>query len=347
MKVGIVNDLLLARTALRRVLANMPGYNVVWTASNGAEAVQRCVEETPDLVLMDLIMPGMDGVEATRRIMTQAPCPVLVVTASVGQNADKVVEALAAGALDAVKTPVLSGEGALQGTERLVLKIEAITRLVSKNGSTRQAGGAGLKSSSSPSIPSPTLIAIGASAGGPAALATICRALPAQLPAAIVVVQHIDAQFAPSLATWLNEQTALSVRLAREHDQAVAGTVLIAGTNDHLVFLDGCNLGYTSEPRDCHYRPSVDVFFNSVARLWKGGAVGVLLTGMGRDGAKGLKALRQEGVLTIAQDEASSVVYGMPKAAAELGAAVEILPLSKIAVSLVSALRPMQKRSAI
>jgi chemotaxis response regulator CheB len=346
MKVGIVNDLLLARTALRRVIANMPGYHVVWTASNGEEAVQKCVQEKPDIVLMDLIMPGMDGVEATRRIMAQAACAVLVVTASVGQRADKVVEAMGAGALDAVKTPVLSGEGTLEGTEGLVLKIEAIARLVSKNAGSKHVA---LTPNSLPprQTPQPTLIAIGASAGGPTALATIFRELPLSFRGAIVVVQHIDAQFGPSLASWLNDQTPLSVRLARENDQPEPGTVLVAGTNDHLVFLDSYSLGYTAEPRDCHYRPSVDVFFSSVARQWRGNAIGVLLTGMGRDGAKGLKELRQDGVLTIAQDQASSVVYGMPKAAAELGAAAQILPLSKIASILVNSLGPNQQRSAM
>ena len=147
------------------------------------------------------------------------------------------------------------------------------------------------------------------------------------------------------MASWLAEQTALTVRIAREHDKPEAGTVLIAGTNDHLVFLNSHTVGYTKEPRDSHYRPSVDVFFESVVRHWEGNAIGVLLTGMGRDGAKGLKSLRDSGAFTITQDAETCVVYGMPKAAAELGAAVEILPVQRIAPRLLSSLKSENRRS--
>jgi two-component system response regulator WspF len=185
-------------------------------------------------------------------------------------------------------------------------------------------------------LPAGGLVVVGASAGGPGAVATILGSLSRDFGAAIVVIQHVDVQFAPSLAAWLNEQSALPVRLAREGDRPRAGAVLVAGTNDHLVFVDGQTLDYTPDPRDASYRPSVDVFFESVIRYWKGQAVGVLLTGMGRDGARGLRALRDTGAVTIAQERASCAVYGMPKAAAELDAAVDILPLDKIAARLTS-----------
>jgi two-component system response regulator WspF len=187
---------------------------------------------------------------------------------------------------------------------------------------------------------------IGASAGGPSALATILGALPRDFPAAVVIVQHIDAQFAPSTATWLDDQSALMVRTAREQDLPEPGTALIAATNDHLMFLDSGAIGYTREPRNSHYRPSIDVFFESVANHWKGEAVGVLLTGMGRDGAKGLKALRDAGALTIAQDSASCVVYGMPKSAVELDASAEILPVQKIAPRLLQSIEVATKRNS-
>jgi chemotaxis response regulator CheB len=176
-----------------------------------------------------------------------------------------------------------------------------------------------------------TLVAIGASAGGPAALATVLGGLPKNFPAAIVVIQHVDEHMAQGMAEWLAQHTALPVRVAGEGDRLAVGSVLLAGTNDHLVLKTPDRVGYSAEPRDYVYRPSVDAFFHSVGRLWRGDAVGVLLTGMGRDGALGLKALRSQGRHTIAQDADSSAVYGMPKAAAKLDAAVDILPLDRIA----------------
>jgi two-component system, chemotaxis family, response regulator WspF len=178
------------------------------------------------------------------------------------------------------------------------------------------------------------LVAIGASVGGPAALTTILRGLPADFPAAVVIVQHIDERFGLGMAKWLNQGAALEVRVAAEGDRPATGVVLLAATGDHLVFKGADRLGYTADPVDYVHRPSVDAFFHSVCRLWRGEVIGVLLTGMGRDGALGLKALRDAGHHTIAQDEASSAVYGMPKAAATIDAAVEILPAARIAARL-------------
>jgi chemotaxis response regulator CheB len=182
----------------------------------------------------------------------------------------------------------------------------------------------------------PSLVAIGSSAGGPPALATLLRGLPRTFPAGIVIVQHIDARMAISMAEWLALQCSLPVRVAVEGDRPMAGEVLIAGTSDHLVLKSPHRLGYTDEPRDSVYRPSVDIFFHSVLRFWRPSAVGVLLSGMGRDGATGLKALRDRGCHTIAQDEASSAVYGMPKAAAAISAAVDVLPMDRIADRLIA-----------
>jgi chemotaxis response regulator CheB len=165
-------------------------------------------------------------------------------------------------------------------------------------------------------------------------LATLLGDLPKDFPAAIVIVQHVDEQFAAGMATWLDQSTPLSVRLAIEGDRPAVGEVLLAATSDHLTLKTADRVGYTSDPIDYAYRPSVDVFFRSAARLWRGEIVGVLLTGMGRDGALGLKALRDGGHYTIAQDEATSAVYGMPKAAATINAAVDILPAGRIASKL-------------
>jgi two-component system response regulator WspF len=344
-RIAIVNDMPLAVEALRRVVSSVPGHSVAWVAGDGVDAIKKCAQDTPDLILMDLIMPAIDGVEATRRIMVNSPCAIIIVTATVEGNSAKVVEALGAGALDAIQTPKLSGKDGLEKPNALLIKIDAVGNLISGNEKRKRPGKFVWNRGGSGPSKIENLIVIGASAGGPSALATVLKSLPRDFPSSLVIIQHIDAQFAPSMAHWLAEQCALTVRIAREHDKPEAGTVLIAGTNDHLVFLDSHTVGYTKEPRDSHYRPSVDVFFESVVRHWEGNAIGVLLTGMGRDGAKGLKSMRDFGAFTITQDAETCVVYGMPKAAAELGAAVEILPVHRIASRLMSSLKSENRRS--
>jgi two-component system response regulator WspF len=333
MRIAVVNDSALAVAAMSRVLVAAPAHQIAWVARNGAEAVERCAHDTPDLILMDLVMPVMDGVEATRQIMIKTPCAILIVTATVGGNSGKIFQALGAGALDVVATPALGNDGAAGGAAALLSKIETLGSLISSNGVRS-------REPARPDLQRPprkdSLVAIGASAGGPAAVATILAKLPSDFPAAIVVVQHVDDQFAPLMANWLNEQSRLPVRIAKQGDQPQPGIALMAATNDHLVFENARTLGYTAEPSTCSYRPSVDIFFYSLARHWKGEVVGVLLTGMGRDGAAGLKALRIADALTIAQDRDSCVVYGMPKAAADIGAAAEILSLGEIAPRIAS-----------
>ena len=331
MKIGIVNDLPIAAEALRRVVTLAPEHRVVWTAKDGAEAVELCARMTPDLVLMDLIMPGMDGVEATRRIMTSTPCTILIVTVSVDANAALVFEAMGHGALDAVDTPSLGSDDLITTARPLLAKIRTIGRLIGHKTTLESAVG----ESGAAHTSRRALVAIGASAGGPTALSVVLGGLPLDFPAAIIIIQHVDEQFSLGMAEWLSQHSALPVRLAKEGDRPQAGTVLIAGTGDHLAFTSAAQLGYVQEPREYVYRPSIDVFFRSVSLLWPGSAVGVLLTGMGADGVQGLKALRAKGHHTIAQDKASSAVYGMPKAAAAANAAVDILPLTGITPKLV------------
>ena len=178
------------------------------------------------------------------------------------------------------------------------------------------------------------LVAIGASSGGPPALAKLLADLPENFSASIVIVQHIDEQFADGMAEWLGQHTAWPVRVVKEGDSLAPGTIWLSNAGDHLVLKTVHRLGYVSEPADSAHRPSIDVFFDSVKRLWRGRMVGILLTGMGSDGAAGLKALRAKGHYTIAQDARSSAVYGMPKAAVAIDAAVDVLPLDKIAPKL-------------
>jgi two-component system, chemotaxis family, response regulator WspF len=194
-RIAIVNDMAMAAEVLRRVIISVPGYELAWVACDGAEAVERCQQDRPDLILMDLMMPVMDGVEATRRIMTRTPCGILIVTATIDGHFAKVFEALGAGALDVVQTPVLAGNSQLQGAAALKFKLDAIGRLVSGESGQRHAQGSAQAEAQPDSAPSKCLIAIGASAGGPTALAAILSALPRDFPAAIVIIQHVDPQF--------------------------------------------------------------------------------------------------------------------------------------------------------
>lgn len=332
MRIAIVNDTLMAVEILRRVLVSIPEYNIAWTARNGAEAVAKCATDTPDLILMDLIMPVMDGVEATRQIMLNSPCAILIVTSTVSGHASQVFEAMGYGGLDAVNTPMLGLQGQAEGATELLTKIATIAKLIGKSAPHSPPKGGGKKASV------PPLIAIGSSTGGPKALVTILSQFPRPFPAAIVIVQHVDIEFAPGLADWLNQQITLPVSLAHPGCSLEAGKVLLAGTNDHLVLQSNRTLTYTEDPADYPYRPSVDVFFKSVAEHWPGTGTAVLLTGMGKDGAQGLKILRGRGWHTIAQNQGTCVVYGMPKAAAQLDAAKEILPLEAIASAILKSI---------
>ncbi len=327
MRIAIVNDMPMAVEALRRALAFEPAHEVVWVAGDGAEAVRQCAQDTPDLILMDLIMPVMDGVEATRRIMAETPCAIVIVTVDRQQNVHRVFEAMGHGALDVVDTPAIGTGNAQEAAAPLLRKILNISWLIGDKGNLPRPTPAPLRSSGSRQ----RLIAIGSSAGGPAALEVLLKGLPHNFSPAIVLVQHVDQVFAAGMAEWLGSASGLNVRLAEEGERPQSGTVLLAGTNHHIRLLKNGTLAYTAEPVNEIYRPSIDVFFESVASYWNGDAVGVLLTGMGRDGAQGLKLMRQQGFLTIAQDQRSSAVYGMPKAAAAIDAAVEIRPLDKIA----------------
>ncbi|HEV3261469.1 MAG TPA: chemotaxis-specific protein-glutamate methyltransferase CheB [Gemmataceae bacterium] len=342
MRIGIVNDLALAREVLRRLVTSVAGYTIAWTAEDGAEAIRKATEDRPDVILMDLVMPVTDGVEATRRIMTENPCPILLVTSSVTGNFDKVYRAMGYGGLDAVNTPVLGAGGRIQNGEQILLRIDKLARIKAQAhvadlrpaaGCAPRAADTGL-SAAGDLFP---LLVLGASTGGPQALAHILGALPADFRAASIVIQHIGAEFAPSLARWLGGQSALSVRLVVEGEEPKAGDVFVAATDDHLILRPDRRLAYTADPADCPYRPSVDVFFESLAAGgWPRPGIAVLLTGMGSDGARGLAHLRQRGWLTIAQDQLTSVVFGMPKTAVELNAACQVLPLCQIAPAILA-----------
>jgi len=339
MRISIINPR--SSEELRRLILSVPHYEIAWIAHSGQEAIQRCATDKPDLLLMELLLPGFDGIATTREIMKRSPCPILLMVSSVDQYTGKIFEAMGLGAKDVIAYPD-SGNSpqAHHSQQALLRKIRNLERL------HRPLKEAALHHSAAPTtavnprntVNLPHLVLLGASTGGPGALAQILSGFPANLNAAVVVVQHMNQEFSFDLATWLNAQTPLAVQLAGVNDRPRQGLVYLAASNDHLVLTaDGC-FAYNPEPRQLHYRPSVDVFFNSVAQHWPHREIAVLLTGMGRDGAKGLLALRQKDWLTIAQDEGSCVVYGMPKAAKELNAATTVLSLPQIAPAILQSL---------
>ena len=344
MRIGIVNDSLMAREALRRAVVSAATHQIAWLAADGQEAINKAVADTPDLILMDLIMPVVDGVEATRQIMQKAPCPILVVTATVSGHQNRVYDAMSLGALDAVDTPSLgAASDGMAGAALLLRKIATIAKLkgsgpkVSLAAMTIQAPLAELVAQRRPV--SWDLIVIGASTGGPAAVARVLADLPYSPDASTVIIQHIDVAFAPGLARHLGEGTGRRVELAEAGERPLPGRVYLAATNDHLILDPARQFRYVAEPVGNHYRPSVDVFMASLIENWPEPGAAALLTGMGRDGAIGLLALRQAGWLTVAQDEATSVVAGMPRAAAEVGAAQLVLPIHEVGTAIAERVR--------
>ena len=341
MRIAIVNDSLMAVEALKRVVLSNKEHTVIWVANDGQEAVTLCKNDTPDIILMDIIMPVMDGVEATRQIMQNSPCAILLVTSSVTSNTSKVFEAMGAGALDAINTPILEQTSESGMGEDLLNKINLIRKLVKHENKPQAVVDKPVKTKEQSDKIS--LIAIGCSTGGPSALVSVLNKIPANFPAAFVIVQHVDKQFIDGFISWLNDQITLPVQMARNGDSVKTGTVLVADSDQHLTFTKNQSLSYTIEPEDYPYKPSVNVFFESVAHYWKENALGILLTGMGRDGANGLLEMKNKGFATIAQDESTCAVYGMPKEAVKLNAANSVLSPVEINTKIVQSFTNQDK----
>lgn len=343
MRIAIVNDVEVSIEVLKRIISTDPKYEIAWIAYNGLEAVKKCAQDTPDLILMDLIMPVMSGVEAIRQIMIHSPCAILITTATVAGHVSQVFQGMGCGALDVVRTPALDMSKPHFGGQELLKKIETIRQLIGKN--QKYTGGKrNLEAAAGKVSPIPDLVVIGCSTGGPSALSMILSSFPKPLDFSVVILQHIDQEFTEGFAKWLSNQTSLPVQVASEGMALKAGEVLIAGKNEHLVLSKNLTLKYVNEPEENPYRPSIDEFFISVARQWPKKSVAVLLTGMGSDGALGLRELKEAGWYTIVQDEESCIVFGMPKAAIEIGAAFEVLPLQEIGPEMMKRLKqPFRK----
>ena len=331
MKVAIAHSDASTTVAIRTELRNHPDIDVLWSTPDGLEALRLCGLDRPEVLLMGLDLASMGGTEATSSIVTSSPCAIIIVTEDAARDAGRVFAAMSVGALDVAIVRPLERNRREDFLVPLVRKIHYAARL---NPNPVAASRSRVSSAASPA-----LLAIGASAGGPAAVAQVLGALPSGLPLAIAVVQHVDAEFVASMATWLDGQTDLMVRLADAGEQPEPGRVYIAGGNNHLVVQRDGSFAHLSEPRDVLYRPSADMLLESVARHWQGAAIGLILSGMGRDGAKGLRKMRDAGARTIAQDQSTSAVYGMPRAAVELEAATDVLPLAEIAPFVCNLLR--------
>ncbi len=330
MRIAIVNDMPIAVEGMRQILVSGGRHEIAWVANDGAQAVECCRSDRPHLVLMDLMMPKVDGVEATRQIMAETPCPILIVTDGGEAKGTQLFEAMGAGAIDAVRAPAFPAGVKSDGAGGFLFKIDSVARLI---GHPRTPN-APAKSSG----PADCLVAIGASAGDAEALATVLKKLPLDFAASVVIVQHLDADFASGVAA-LAKASSIPVRAASAGDVPVEGTILVASSKENLVFDSPVRLGYTAEPADCPDRPSIDVFFESAARRWRRPIIAVLLAGTGADGAAGLKALRTLGQHTIAQDRGSAAARGKSKGAAELKALADILPLEEIATALCERLK--------
>ena len=344
-RVLIAEDSLTVRKRLVEVLGT--AFDVVGEAADGRAAFDLCERLRPDVVTMDMMMPVMDGLEATERIMAYCPTPILIVSSSTNRGElFKTYDALAAGAVDVLDKE--AGDASSDAWERkLVAAAPTVSRIrVIMHPRMRfRHGAAHVPTPAEPRQPpqqrepppSDVVVAIGASTGGPRAVLTILRELPADFAAPILLVVHIAEPFGAAFAEWLDSQVPLRVRYPQNGERlssALRGTVVMAPPNRHMQ-VSQRRIELTSAPERHSCRPSVDVLFETVAREYGASAIGCLLTGMGKDGALGLKAMRDAGAATIAQDAATSVVNGMPGEAVRIGAAAAVLPLSSIAAAIV------------
>jgi len=354
-RVLVVEDSPTVRARLVEVLSADGQFDVIGEAGDGKQAIELCEKLKPDVITLDMMLPVMTGVAVTEYVMAHFPTPILIVSASTNRGElHRTYDALAAGAVDVLDKPTggeADGEweARLRSAVRLVSRIKVITHPRLRIAPLRQTGIAAdaARTRITPGARAREVVAIGASTGGPSAVVEVLHALPDGFPLPILLVLHIGEPFGAGFADWLDGQTAHRVRFARDGEAIGRRTgVTMAPPDRHMLVREGLvRLSRDGERHSC--RPSVDVLFESVAREFGAGAAACLLTGMGRDGAAGLLDIRRAGGFTVAQDEATSVVYGMPREAALLGAADQILPLREIGPTLAALATPVSRRRQI
>ncbi len=340
-RVLVVDDSAFMRRALTRMLGSDHTIEVAGEAADGEEGLRKVKKLRPDVVTLDVKMPGMDGLTVLQNIMAECPVPVLMLSSLTSEGGEVTLRALEMGATDFIdKSMAHTALDILGIAGELIAKVKTAAGVDARKMVRRQAARApqGPETPGAQAPPSPKggrldAIAIGTSTGGPPALQTILAGLPASLSAPVLVVQHMPKGFTASLAGRLDRLSGMSVSEAVDGDRASPGRCLIAPSGLHMTIIrdgGGLTVRLSEEPAGFLHRPSVDVLMESVARTAGKKALGVILTGMGADGARGIKALHDAGAATMAQDENSSVVYGMPKAAVEMGGVDISLPLEQI-----------------
>jgi len=348
-RILVVDDSAFMRKAISMMLESDPDIEVIDTARDGLEAIEKVKHLRPDVVTMDVEMPRMDGITALKRIMTEFPCPVLMISSITKEGAQATVAALQAGAVDFFPTqPSYVSLDITEIQEELIGKIKTIAEP-----STRLVRGPGVleRHPAEPSAPSSVrlqdarIIAIGVSTGGPFALQQVIPKLPADLHIPVVVVQHMPPHYTRSLAERLDSLSSLDVVEADAGMPLEAGHVYIAAGGRHMIFQSDHKVGVTistpQEPEDTLHRPSVDVMFLSANDAFRGRVLAAVMTGMGRDGLEGARRIKQDGGRVLVQDEESCVVYGMPRAVVEAGLSDSTVPLDEIASTIIDAIRPV------
>ncbi len=337
-RVLVVDDSAFVRHILIKNLDAARGITVVGEARDGLDALEKIAALKPDVVTLDIEMPRMDGLETLRRIMAECPTPVVMLSALTQHGAQVTIQALMLGAVDFVPKPSATVD--IQHVlDELIPKIRAAARSPTVSPALLvappQTQTYALPAAPRPFLSGDPLIIIGASTGGPRALQQVLSGLPADLPAAAVVVQHMPPKFTTSLAQRLNDNSPLAVREAEPHDRLAQGLVLVAPGDYHLCFAGRSQVVLDQGPRRNYTRPSIDVSFESAAALHHSAVIGVILTGMGADGTAGARQIKAAGGTVIAEDESTSVVYGMPRSVIEAGAADYTVPIHEVAATLI------------
>lgn len=332
-KVLLVDDSRVALTVLKRILSRATDIRVVGEAENGKDALLLIPRLDPDVICTDLHMPVMDGLEFTREVMDKFPRPILVVSVSVKEGSQNVFKLLEAGAVDVFQKP---RSGLEEDYARLSDEFMSRIRILSGVRVFRRARKAAEPVMRTEAAPGEMkMVAIGASTGGPQALYAILSSLPKDFPVPVVCVQHISNGFLTGLVEWLDSVCPMKVKVAGDGERPVGGTVYFPREGTHLVIGGDGAFKYSNEPPLNGHRPSITMALKSVARAYGRAAIGVVLTGMGDDGAEGMRAIAEGGGVTIAQDEKTSVVWSMPRNAIELKAAGEVVPLEDIPAVLI------------